>query len=76
MPEAAGVLGGLQAAQWSTAGVTAETVTGWRAAAINSTEAVSWHELGFDLEEAKKHKANGLTPAQAFNRADPGPVRR
>lgn len=64
----AGVLGGLQAAQWSTAGVTPEAVNGWRAAAIDATEAVSWHELGFTLEEAKKHKANGLTSAQAFDR--------
>jgi hypothetical protein len=63
----AGVLGGLQAAQWSTAGVTSATVDRWRAAAIDATEAVNWHEFGLDLEEAKRHKAAGRTPEQAWN---------
>jgi hypothetical protein len=63
----AGVRGGLQAAQWSTAGVTPATVNQWRAAAIDATEAVNWNELGFGLEEAKRHKAGGLTPGQAWD---------
>ncbi len=67
----AGVFGGLQAAQWATAGVTPLTVNQWRAAAIAATEAVHWHELGFDLESAKQHKASGLTPDQAFHRQRP-----
>jgi hypothetical protein len=72
----AGVLGGLQAAQWSTAGVTPQTVERWRAAAIDATEAVNWHELGFTLEQAARHKTNGLSPSQAFDRQQsaPGPI--
>lgn len=63
----AGVYGGLPAAQWSTARVTPSTVDQWRAAGIDATEAVSWHELGFGLGEATRHRAQGLTPAQAFD---------
>lgn len=62
----AGVHGGLPAAQWSTAGVTPDTVNQWRVAAIDATEAVNWHELGFGLEEARRHKSSGRTPSQAW----------
>jgi len=62
----AAVLDGLRAAQWMTAGAAPETVNEWRAAAIEATEAVSWHELGFSVEEARSHKAHGRTPEEAF----------
>ena len=55
----AAVPDGLRAAQWSTAGVTPATVAQWRAAAIEATEAVTWHELGFSFQEAQQHKAKG-----------------
>lgn len=62
----AGVFDGLQAAQWSTARVTASEVNQWQAAGIGATEAVSWHEFGFGLEYAKRQKARGVTPTQAY----------
>ena len=67
----AGVLDGLRAAQWATAGATAETVAQWRAAGISATEAVSWHEFGFSLADARQHKAAGRSPEQAFAGGQP-----
>ncbi|HSZ44124.1 MAG TPA: hypothetical protein VK823_02235 [Streptosporangiaceae bacterium] len=62
----AGVPDGLRAAQWSTAGVTPETVSQWRAAGIDATQAVHWHEMGFDLPAARTAVRKGLTPESAF----------
>ncbi|MBO0714904.1 MAG: hypothetical protein J2O39_03120 [Acidimicrobiales bacterium] len=62
----AGVLDGLRAAQWTTAGATPETVGQWTAAGISATEAVSWHEFGFSLAEARRHKSAGRSPHDAF----------
>jgi hypothetical protein len=64
--KAAGVPDGLRAAQWSTAGVTAETIGDWQAAGIEATEAVAWHEFGVGLDGARRYKQQGLTPARAF----------
>jgi len=63
----AGVADGLHAAQWRTAGVTAQTVRHWRAAGIDATEAVAWHEFGVDLDRARQYKHQGLTPLRAFD---------
>jgi hypothetical protein len=63
---AAGVEDGLRAAQWATARVTHMTVREWRAAGIDATEAVQWHEFGFDLAVAKTHKAQGRGPVDAY----------
>jgi hypothetical protein len=64
-----GVLDGLRAAQWQTAGVKPETVEAWRAAGIGAPEAVRWHELGYGLEAAKAEKQKGNGPEQAFAQA-------
>jgi hypothetical protein len=64
--QAAGVLEGLHAAQWSTAGVTASSVESWRAAGIDAPEAVRWHEFGYDLEAARAEKQTGRGPLDAF----------
>jgi hypothetical protein len=69
----AGVTTGLSAAQWATAGVNPATVGRWRAAGIGAPEAVTWHELGFDFGAARRHKANGVTPQEAYDRAQPSP---
>lgn len=61
-----GVCDGLRAAQWTTAGVTAQTVSLWRAAGIDASQAVHWHEMGFDLQAAKDAVRRGLTPDAAF----------
>jgi hypothetical protein len=66
--EAVGVTEGLHAAQWSTAGVTPDTVDVWRAAGIDATEAVRWHEFGFGLGSARAEKKAGMGPEQAFAR--------
>jgi hypothetical protein len=63
-----GVGNGLLAAQWQTARATPDTVREWRAANINASEAVRWHEFGFNLVDAKGHKQNGRGPEQAFAR--------
>jgi len=62
----AGVPEALTAAQWQVAGVTPDTVGGWIAASITATEAVQWHEFGYDLAQAGQLKARGLAPDQAF----------
>jgi hypothetical protein len=64
-----GVLDGLRAAQWQTAGVTPETVEAWRAAGIGAPEAVRWHELGYALDAVKAEKQRGNGPEQAFAQA-------
>jgi hypothetical protein len=69
----AGVLDGLRAAQWTTAGATPETVSQWMAAGISPTEAVSWHEFGFSLAEARQQKSAGRRPDQAFAERQPSP---
>ena len=61
-----GVVDGLRAAQWSTAGVAPQNVRDWRDAGIEATEAVSWHEFSFSFEEARRHKVAGRSPNQAF----------
>jgi hypothetical protein len=70
----AGVLDGLRAAQWATAGATPETVHQWRAAGFSATEAVSWHEFGFSLAEARQHKSAGRSAHQAFAMSQPSPL--
>ena len=67
----AAVLDGLRAAQWMTAGATPETVNEWRAAAIDATEAVSWHELrllgrGGPESQGKQPHARRRLPAAVF----------
>ncbi|HTW99951.1 MAG TPA: hypothetical protein VMD59_14305 [Acidimicrobiales bacterium] len=62
----AGVVGGLEAAQWTSAGADPGTVRAWRDAGIEATEAVRWHELGFSAKEAAEHRANGLSAEQAY----------
>jgi hypothetical protein len=69
----AGVPSGLRAAQWATAGVNPATVGRWRAAGIGAPEAVTWHELGFGFEEARRYKANGVTPQDAYSRGQSSP---
>jgi hypothetical protein len=69
----AGVLDGLRAAQWVTSGVTPETVNTWRAAGIDASQAVHWHEMGFGLAEAKDALRRGLTPDSAFAARHHGP---
>jgi hypothetical protein len=66
--QAAGVRDGLEAAQWTTAGVSPGSVEQWRWAGIDATEAVRWHEFGFDLPAARRHKAKGRGPDEAFQR--------
>ncbi len=66
---AAGVDEGLHAAQWSTAGVTPDTVAEWRKVGIGPGEAVRWHEFGFGLEAARAEKGRGHGPDEAFARA-------
>jgi len=68
---AAGVEDGLRAAQWATARVTPVTVRDWQAAGVDATEAVQWHEFGFDLAAAKRHKAQGRGPVDAYQHAQP-----
>jgi hypothetical protein len=68
---AAGVPEALAAAQWQTAGVKPDTVTGWHAAGIDATEAVHWHELGFDLDAAREHRSQGRDPQQAYGENRP-----
>jgi hypothetical protein len=64
----AGVDEGLHAAQWSTAGVTPDTVAEWRKVGIGPAEAVRWHEFGFGLEAARAEKGRGHGPDEAFAR--------
>lgn len=68
---AAGVDEGLHAAQWSTAGVTPETVEEWRQAGIGPGEAVRWHEFGYGLPTARVEKRRGNSPDAAFAQAHP-----
>ena len=65
-----GVLDGLRAAQWQTAGVTPGTVEAWRAAGIGAPEAVRWHELGYELDAVRAEKQKGNGPEQAFAQAN------
>jgi hypothetical protein len=70
----AGVSEGLRAAQWVTAGVTPDSVGKWRAAGIDASQAVHWHEIGFGLAAATDAVRRGLTPDTAFrSRAASGP---
>jgi hypothetical protein len=62
----AGVPDGVRAAQWVTAGATPDTVNRWRAAGIDASQAVHWHEMGFDLAAARDASQRGLTPETAF----------
>jgi hypothetical protein len=62
----AGVHDGLRAAQWATAGATPETVPEFLAVGIDASQAVHWHEMGFELRSAKDAARRGLTPATAF----------
>lgn len=64
----AGVVEALHAAQWSTARATPDNVSEWQAADIDATEAVRWHEFGFDVATAKREKARGHGPTDAFQR--------
>jgi hypothetical protein len=66
---AAGVPDGLQAAQWTVAGVRPETVRQWRAAGIEPHEAVHWHEIGVDLAAAAEHKRHGRSPHDALKQS-------
>jgi hypothetical protein len=70
----AGVPDGLRAAQWTTAAVTPDSVSNWRAAGIDASQAVHWHEMGFGLAEAREAVRRGLTPDGAFARRHPGPM--
>jgi hypothetical protein len=75
----AGVPDGLHAAQWATAGATPGTVGDWRAAGIDASQAVHWHEMGFDLTAARDAVRRGLTPDSAFaqsSRAGPSAIAR
>jgi hypothetical protein len=67
----AGVPDGLHAAQWVTAGATPGTVGDWRAAGIDASQAVHWHEMGFDLTAARDAVRKGLTPHSAFAQSHP-----
>jgi hypothetical protein len=62
----AGIDDGLRAAQWSTAGVTPDTVEEWRGAGIEANEAVRWHEFGYGFESARTEKAKGHSPDEAY----------
>lgn len=67
----AGIAEALHAAQWSTARATPDTVGDWQAAGIDAVEAVRWHEFGFDLATAKREKAQGRGPTDAFQHGRP-----
>jgi hypothetical protein len=69
---AAGVEDGLRAAQWATARATPRSVGEWQAASIDANEAVQWHEFGFDVSAAKRHKAQGRRPADAYQQGQHG----
>jgi hypothetical protein len=62
----AGVPDGLRAAQWATAGATPDTVGDFQTVGIDASQAVHWHEMGFDLKTARDAARRGLTPATAF----------
>jgi hypothetical protein len=67
-----GVTEAIEAAQWSTAGATPHTMRRWQGAGIDATEAVLWHEFGFDVYQAEQHTAQGRRPIDAFEqRAHP-----
>jgi hypothetical protein len=61
-----GVTEALAAAQWQAAGVTPDTVRGWLDAKIGPSEAIRWHEFGFDLQSARQHAQRGETPDDVF----------
>jgi hypothetical protein len=67
---AAGVDEGLVAAQWQTAGVRPDQVRAWVAADITPTEAVGWHEFGFDLHAASGATAKGLSPEDMYDQQE------
>jgi hypothetical protein len=62
----AGVFEALGAAQWQAAGVNPDTVGGWLDAEIGASEAIRWHEFGFDLSAAQEHTKNGHTAEEAY----------
>jgi hypothetical protein len=62
----AGVSEALGAAQWQAAGVKPETVGEWIDAEIGSSEAIRWHEFGFDLDAAREHTKNGRSAEDAY----------
>lgn len=75
----AGVTDGVNATRWQIAHVTPDVVALWRAAGIESLEALQWFEHGYSLEAAKKEKANGGDPSQldpTHRRQSQGPIRR
>jgi hypothetical protein len=63
----AGVTEALGAAQWQAAGVRPETVGGWLEAEIGPSEAIRWHEFGFELDAAREHSKNGRTAEDAYH---------
>ena len=50
------------AAVWSGAGFNLETAAPWRNESFTAEETTSWIEGGFDLDQAIKNRATGLTP--------------
>ena len=71
----AGVSDGVDATRWQIARVTPGAVALWRAAGIESLEALQWSEHGYSLEEAKKEKAKGGDPSKvdpSSQRQSPG----
>lgn len=62
----AGVRVALAAAQWQAAAVSPATVGSWLAEKITASEAIRWHEFGFDLDQAREHRKHGRGPDQAF----------
>lgn len=74
-----GVGDALTAAQWQTAGVRPDAVDDWVAESITASEAVRWHEFGFDLKAAREHVRNGRGPQEAYeenNRKSQGTATR
>jgi hypothetical protein len=61
----AGVTDGLTATRWQIAGVAPDQVALWRAAGIESIEALQWYQHGYGLEAAKQEKARGIDPFNA-----------
>ena len=65
----AGVAEPLDAVRWKIAAVGPQTVREWVYAEIDAREAVAWTELGFTVDQARKHKRAGRSPVQAYGRA-------
>src|SRR5262249_15022598 len=62
----AGVRALAEARSWRIAGVGADDVSGWLDAGIGFAEASAWHEFGYELDEARRLKADGKTPSESF----------